>query len=64
MTAETTGPFDSGPDDGRDGHLVLEDAAGRRSLWPAWRAVPAGWTPCFGPALHERCVRRVVAGPQ
>ncbi|MFD7687479.1 MbtH family NRPS accessory protein [Streptomyces sp. NPDC059781] len=62
MTRDLVGPFDPGPDDGREGHLVLENAEGRRSLWPVWRAVPSGWTPRFGPAPHERCVRRVVAG--
>ncbi|MEU0851414.1 MbtH family NRPS accessory protein [Streptomyces sp. NPDC056568] len=62
MTAEPAGPFDPGPDDGRDGHLVVENTAGRLSLWPAWRAVPAGWTPRFGPAPYERCVHRVMGG--
>ncbi|MEZ3179615.1 MbtH family protein [Streptomyces pimonensis] len=62
MTREPAGPFGPGPEDGREGHLVLENAGGRRSLWPAWRAVPSGWTSRFGPAPYERCVRRVAAG--
>ncbi|WP_443049017.1 MbtH family NRPS accessory protein [Streptomyces sp. M92] len=41
-------------------------AAGERrgppALWPAWRAVPSGWTPRFGPAPRGRCVHRVTRG--
>lgn len=59
MTPDTTGPFDAGSDDGRDSHLVLENADGLRSLWPAWRAVPDGWTARFGPAPHATCLSRV-----
>ncbi|MGI5452416.1 MbtH family NRPS accessory protein [Streptomyces sp. CA-249302] len=60
MTAQP-GPFDPGPE-GADTHLVLENAHGELSLWPSWRAVPSGWTTCFGPAPHPACVRRVEAG--
>ncbi|MFB6608092.1 MbtH family NRPS accessory protein [Streptomyces noursei] len=56
------GPFDPGPA-GADTHLVLEDGAGRRSLWPLWRAVPAGWRREFGPAPHAACLDRVRSGP-
>ncbi|MFG3248712.1 hypothetical protein [Streptomyces sp. NPDC048187] len=42
MTPEPAGPFGPGPDDGRAGHLLLENAEGHRSLRPAWRAVPSG----------------------
>lgn len=31
MTPEPAGPFDSGTDDGREGHLPLESVAGHRS---------------------------------
>ncbi|CAL9286532.1 MbtH family NRPS accessory protein [Streptomyces sp. SudanB182_2057] len=61
MSADTTGPFDAPCDDGADGHLVLENADGQRSLWPVWRAVPAGWTARFGPAPHAACLRVVEA---
>ncbi|MER6348135.1 MbtH family NRPS accessory protein [Streptomyces sp. NPDC001595] len=57
MTADA-GPFDPGADD-RDTHLVLENAEGRRSLWPFWREPPAGWTVRFGPAPYARCVERL-----
>lgn len=50
MTPEPAGPFDPGPGGVREDHPLLENSGGRRSLWPAWRAVPSGWTPCFGPA--------------
>ncbi|GGM15625.1 hypothetical protein GCM10010129_69810 [Streptomyces fumigatiscleroticus] len=55
------GPFDPSPE-GRDTHLVLENAEGRLSMWPAWRTVPSGWAARSGPAPHEACVRRVEAG--
>ncbi|WP_326701204.1 MbtH family protein [Streptomyces sp. NBC_01754] len=48
------GPFDPGPEDA-DTCLVLENAEGRLSLWPVWRAVPPGWTVRFGPAPHAAC---------
>lgn len=54
---EQTGPFDAAHP-----QLVLENAEGRLSLWPAWRAVPSGWEVRFGPGPHEDCVRRVEAG--
>ncbi|MCZ9338843.1 MbtH family protein [Streptomyces sp. TRM76130] len=38
---------------------MLENAEGLRSLWPAWRAVPDGWTARFGPAPHAECLSRV-----
>ncbi|GGZ24696.1 MbtH family NRPS accessory protein [Streptomyces nitrosporeus] len=49
------GPFD--PAAGESGtHLVLENSAGRTSLWPVWREVPAGWSVRFGPAPYASCV--------
>ncbi|MEU7212685.1 MbtH family NRPS accessory protein [Streptomyces sp. NPDC044989] len=59
MSPEPAGSFDPGPDVDRR-HLLLENSAGHRSLWPAWRAVPSGWTPRFGPAPHGRCVHRAM----
>ncbi|MFE9097117.1 MbtH family NRPS accessory protein [Streptomyces sp. NPDC007264] len=60
-----TRPFDpDDPDDPDDlTHLVLADAAGRRSLWPRWLRVPHGWTVEFGPASYEDCLRRTEVPP-
>ncbi|WEH38781.1 MbtH family NRPS accessory protein [Streptomyces sp. AM 2-1-1] len=58
MTAVNT-PFDPAPAGAGPTHLVLENASGRRSLWPAWRAVPAGWSVGSGPATYEECVGRL-----
>ncbi|MFI6339307.1 MbtH family NRPS accessory protein [Streptomyces sp. NPDC050535] len=55
------GPFDPGAE-GRGTHLVLENARGQLSLWPSWRAVPAGWSAVFGPARYEVCAGRAEAG--
>lgn len=30
--------------------FALVNAAAQYSLWPAFLAVPAGWTVCFGPS--------------
>ncbi|MEU6477526.1 MbtH family NRPS accessory protein [Streptomyces sp. NPDC047017] len=57
----TTGPFDA-PAEEHDSHLVLAGGDGSLSLWPAWRAVPPGWHPVFGPAPHARCLDRIGAG--
>jgi len=35
--------------------LVLGNARGDRSLWPAWRDVPPGWTVLHGPAPRDSC---------
>ncbi|WP_351231530.1 MbtH family NRPS accessory protein [Streptomyces sp. NPDC002133] len=59
MSSEA-GPFDPGPAD-KDTHLVLQNAQGQLSLWPAWRAVPPGWRARFGPAPHDACAREVDA---
>ncbi|NYV78784.1 MbtH family protein [Streptomyces sp. UH6] len=39
--------------------LVLVNARGERSLWPAWRETPAGWAVLFGPAPREECEGRL-----
>ncbi|MGY5123618.1 MbtH family NRPS accessory protein [Streptomyces nigrescens] len=59
MTARPA-PFDPEPD-GQATHLVLENAQGYLSLWPAWRETPEGWTARLGPAPHEACTRLVAA---
>ncbi|MEU6285099.1 MbtH family NRPS accessory protein [Streptomyces sp. NPDC047028] len=46
------------PEEASDGHLVLRSDNGTLSLWPVWRAIPAGWHPVFGPAPHARCLSR------
>ncbi|MGI5375512.1 MbtH family NRPS accessory protein [Streptomyces sp. CA-251387] len=53
-----THPFDPAGT-GDPTHLVLADAAGRRSLWPTWLRIPPGWTTDFGPASHEDCLRSI-----
>lgn len=60
MTPLQSGPFDPGAE-GQDTHLVVENARGQSSLWPAWRAVPQGWSALFGPAPHEACAGWVEA---
>ncbi|MCZ4123090.1 MbtH family protein [Streptomyces sp. H39-S7] len=51
-------PFDADPDAARAGeptHLVLRNAAGEYSLWPAFAPVPGGWIQVYGPDSHDRC---------
>jgi MbtH protein len=36
-------PFEP-TDDPEDEHLLLVNAAGQQSVWPAFAAIPAGWT--------------------
>ncbi|MEV2243490.1 MbtH family NRPS accessory protein [Streptomyces sp. NPDC049970] len=57
-----TGPLDPGPEDVAT-HQVLESTAGPRSLWPAWREVPAGWSVRFGPAPYGACAHALERGP-
>ncbi|MEC4016951.1 MbtH family NRPS accessory protein [Streptomyces sp. H27-D2] len=53
-------PFDPDPDRPDDPtHLVLANAAGEHSLWPAFAAAPSGWTRLLGPAAYDECVRFV-----
>ncbi|GAA2491472.1 MbtH family protein [Streptomyces thermolineatus] len=53
----TRSPFDADQDApaGAATHLVLHNDRGEASLWPAFAAVPAGWTAVFGPAPHAAC---------
>jgi MbtH protein len=52
-----TNPFD---DEGGT-YLVLADARGRFSLWPASAAVPRGWSPAHGPAGRAECLDHIEA---
>ncbi|GHH24523.1 MbtH family protein [Streptomyces rubradiris] len=45
------------PFDDPDGvYQVLVNAEQQHSLWPQDIAVPAGWTPVFGPDTRNACV--------
>ena len=50
-----TNPFDD-PD---GTFLVLVNAEGQHSLWPAFADVPAGWTATFGPAPRPGCLDHI-----
>ncbi|CAI0860586.1 Uncharacterized protein conserved in bacteria [Serratia quinivorans] len=49
---ETQNPFD---DEQQICLIVCSDQL-QYSLWPEFSAVPAGWTPVFGPAARPLCV--------
>ncbi|GAA3031100.1 MbtH family protein [Actinokineospora globicatena] len=42
-------------------YLVLVNAAGQHSLWPAAIAVPGGWDTTFGPGPRAACLDHVEA---
>ncbi|WP_169307462.1 non-ribosomal peptide synthetase [Chitiniphilus eburneus] len=46
-------------DDDSARFLLLGNAAGQRSLWPAFTAAPDGWAVRFGPAAHADCLARL-----
>lgn len=48
-------PFDD--DDGR--FLVLVNAEEQHSIWPAFAAVPEGWTVALGVNSRQECLRYV-----
>ncbi|MBW5480454.1 MbtH family protein [Streptomyces bambusae] len=50
-----TNPFE----DPAGSYLVLADAEGRHSLWPAHLPVPAGWSRVHGPQPRPRCLAYV-----
>jgi MbtH protein len=50
-----TNPFDD--EDGS--FLVVVDAEGRHALWPAFAAVPEGWTQVYGEADRRSCLEYV-----
>ncbi|MFE0020274.1 MbtH family protein [Amycolatopsis sp. NPDC059021] len=35
---------------------VLVNDEGQHSLWPEFVAIPAGWTPAFGPGTRQSCL--------
>ncbi|GAA0449107.1 MbtH family protein [Streptomyces stramineus] len=45
-------------------HMVLTNAAGERSLWPAFAAVPAGWTVTLPATSHQACVAHLEQNAQ
>lgn len=50
-----TNPFDA-----QESNLVvLVNIEGQHSLWPAFAAVPAGWTVAYGPAGRDACLAHV-----
>ncbi|MGJ3436027.1 MbtH family protein [Serratia sp. Je.1.23.a] len=49
---ETLNPFD----DEQQSCLIVQNDELQYSLWPDFSAVPAGWTPVFGPAVRPLCV--------
>ncbi|WP_367127669.1 MbtH family protein [Saccharothrix sp. HUAS TT1] len=40
-------------------YLVLVNAEGQHSLWPAFAEVPAGWTTALGPESRQECLSHV-----
>ncbi|MEU5425326.1 MbtH family protein [Streptomyces olivoreticuli] len=48
-------------DDADATFLVLTNAEGQYSLWPAFAEVPAGWTAAFGEDGHAACVAHIEA---
>ncbi|WP_344071088.1 MbtH family protein [Streptomyces crystallinus] len=51
-------PFEARGED-EPSHLVLVNAAGEHSLWPAFAAVPAGWEATGPAASHGACLARL-----
>ncbi|MFI1102155.1 MbtH family protein [Streptomyces melanogenes] len=55
-------PFEPRGED-EPSHLVLVNAAGEHSLWPAFAAVPAGWDVTGPAAAHRACLARLARAP-
>ncbi|GAA2992092.1 MbtH family protein [Actinokineospora diospyrosa] len=51
----STNPFD----DADGTFYVLVNDEGQHSLWPAFRAVPAGWNAVFGPGERAAALKYV-----
>ncbi|MDH6136203.1 MbtH protein [Kitasatospora sp. MAA4] len=50
------------PFDNPDGEfLVLVNHEGQHSLWPAFAAVPEGWTVTLGPGSRQECLDHIEA---
>ncbi|MFJ7325445.1 MbtH family protein [Streptomyces cyaneofuscatus] len=48
------------PFDDEDGtFLVVVNDENQHSLWPDWRAVPAGWRTDFGPVSRSECMAHI-----
>jgi len=50
-----TNPFE----DEEGVHLVLVNDENQHSLWPAFSAVPAGWSVVHGPETRQKCLEYV-----
>ncbi|MBM9438326.1 MbtH family protein [Streptomyces bryophytorum] len=48
-------------DDPEAAYRVLVNGRQQHSLWPDGIAVPAGWTPVFGPDTRDACTGYVEA---
>ncbi|WP_329569132.1 MbtH family protein [Kitasatospora sp. NBC_01266] len=46
-------------DDSAGTFLVLVNDEGQHSLWPAFTAVPAGWSTVCGPVTRDECLAYV-----
>ncbi|MGW0880273.1 MbtH family protein [Streptomyces sp. NPDC002671] len=46
-------------DDQQGRCLVLVNSEGQYSLWPAFSAVPAGWSVAYGEAGREECMEYI-----
>lgn len=55
MSNEFVNPFDN------EAHqfLVLTNTQGHHSLWPEYKAIPAGWGKVFGPDERASCINYV-----
>ncbi|MFD0274325.1 MbtH family protein [Kitasatospora sp. NPDC127111] len=49
------------PFDGDGEFLALVNDEGQYSLWPAFAAVPAGWTVAHGPCARAEALDRITA---
>jgi MbtH protein len=52
-----TNPFE----DNEGSYLVLVNAEGQHSLWPAFAEVPDGWRVTFGEAGRQACLDHIEA---
>lgn len=55
MSDNARNPFD----DPNGTFLVLDNARNELSLWPEFAAIPAGWSPVFGPDTLPACTAYV-----
>ncbi|MFJ9691144.1 MbtH family protein [Kitasatospora sp. NPDC101183] len=56
MSDAPTNPFDADGD-----FLALVNSQGQHSLWPAFAAVPAGWTVAHGPGARADALAWITA---